>query len=68
MKKRLFALVLILVATLWPAGGRDVAASEVVPVESGGGCTCVASKLVCDNMSGKTVCWRECTAWQCTDM
>ena len=62
MKKRLSTLVLVLVATLWTGSGR----SEVQPVyDSGGGCTCVKSKLVCDNMSGKTVCWTECTAWQC---
>jgi len=63
MKKRLSTLVLVLVAILWTGNGRGVAAAEIQPVE--GGCTCVQSKLVCDNMSGRPVCWRECTAWQC---
>jgi len=63
MKKRLSALVFVLVASLWTGNGYGVAVSEVMPVE--GGCTCVQSKLVCDNMSGKRVCWSECTAWQC---
>lgn len=61
MKKRLSVLVLVLVATLWTGNGN----AEIQPVESGGGCTCIKSKLVCDNMSGKNVCWTECTAWQC---
>jgi hypothetical protein len=65
MKKRLFTLVLVLVATLWIGSGGGVAASELQPVDSAGGCTCVQSKVSCDNMSGKRVCWTECTAWQC---
>lgn len=64
--KRFSALIVVLAVTLWFGNAPGLNATEVVPEE--GGCVCLKTKTVCDNMSGKTVCWTECVDWLCDNM